>query len=157
MESLREYLLGILCAAIVCGLVVHFLGEKGSHGALVKLIAGAFMAFAVIQPIAGVRLSSIGSITDQFTLDAEDAMGKGQNLSKSALAESIKTQCEAYILDKADAMGLDLAVEVSLSSDDLPVPTAVRLSGSASPYHKSKLTAVIADDLGIAKEHQTWT
>ncbi len=156
MGGLRSYLLGVICAAIVCGLVIRFLGDKGSHGTMVKLIAGVFMAFTVIRPIADIRLGDLTDITDIYSADARAAVAEGEKTSRQALAAGIKAQCEAYILDKAEAMGLKLTAEVELSQDDLPVPIAVRISGQASPYKKTQLRQLITDGLGIEKEHQIW-
>ena len=156
MEGIRTYLLGVIAAAIICGIATRLLGNKGMQGAMAKLLTGLFLTFILIRPIAELDIKSITDFTSGYSYEAEQAAAQGAAVTKEALAESIKSRTEAYILDKAAAMNADLAVEVTLSKDDIPVPEAVRLTGKVSPYAKAQLSHMILEDLGIDKERQTW-
>ena len=69
-------------------------------------------------------------------------------------AEIIKQRTEAYILDRASAMDAQIKVSVSLGKDG--IPKSVRITGRISPMNRSRLTDVIAADLGIPREQQEW-
>lgn len=153
---MRQYLLSVVAAAIICGIVVKLMGTKGTQGAVGKLIAGLFLAFTVIAPLRDVRIGSLSSFADPYSAAAQAAAAEGEEQTFQALRESIKQGCEAYILDKARQLDVDLEVEVNVSEEEVPVPTSVRLKGDVSPNSKSKLTAIIAEDLDIPKEEQTW-
>lgn len=157
MEQIRIYLLGVVAAAIICGIVTRLLGEKGTQGAMAKLIAGLFLAFTVLRPVANIHLDDLADHSSVYSEAGERAALEGKLISKEILAASIKGKTEAYILDKAAALNLKLEVDVTMSSDDFPVPMKVLLSGKASPYAKAQLQTVIARDLGINKENQIWT
>ena len=86
--------------------------------------------------------------------DAKDAAAMGEKLARDSMADIIKEETEAYILDKAADLHVNLHVEVTVGEDNLP--TAVTLSGEASPYARRQIQAIIANDLGIAKENQKW-
>lgn len=156
MESIRNYLLGITAAALVCSILTRLLGSKGLLGTAVKLLAGIFMALTVVSPWVNIRLTSLGDFTQGISYDASAAAADGENSAMEAMAEIIKQQTQAYILDKAESLGAQLSVEVTVSGDDLPVPCAVRLEGQISPYAKSALSTCIAEDLGISVEEQIW-
>ena len=156
MESIKIYLLGVVAAAVICGIVTRLMGDKGTQGAMAKLIAGLFLAFTVIRPVANISLDGLSDFTSAYSDAGQQAAAAGESLTKEALAASIKTQTEAYILDKAAALQVDLEVEVTLSDENIPTPTAVRLSGKVSPYAKARLQSIITEDLGIDKERQTW-
>ena len=156
MEALRSYILSVVAGAVVCGIVVKLLGEKGTQGAVAKLMAGLFLTFTVIRPIADIRLSKIGDILDIYSSDAMAAVEAGSQISKDGLTQSIKTQTEAYILDKAKALGLAVQVTVTLSEDEIPVPVGVTISGAVSPYAKGRLAELLSNELGIEKEAQKW-
>lgn len=156
MDGIRAYLLSVCAAAVICGIVTRLVGEKGTQGAVVKMIAGVFLAFTVIRPIADVRLDSLSDWTADFSYDASLAAAAGEDLTREVLAAGIKKRSEAYILDKADALNVSLTVEVTLTEADIPVPCSVRLTGKVSPYAKGQLQTIIAEDLGIDKEHQVW-
>lgn len=157
IEGIKSYLLGVFAAAIICAIVTRLMGDKGTHGAIAKLIAGLFLAFTVIHPVASVDLSGLTDWADGYSDDASEAVAAGESQMKSALAAGIKSRTEAYILDKAAALNVELKVEVTLSDDDIPVPTDISLFGKVSPYAKARLQAIISEDLGIEKERQTWT
>lgn len=156
MESIKTYLLSVIAAAIICGIVVRIIGEKGTMGAMAKLLAGLFLAFTMIRPLANVHIDGIANFTDSFSDEASRSAVMGEAMAKDALSASIKAQVEAYILDKAGDMNVSLTVEVTVSEDEIPVPTAVRIKGAVSPYAKKQLQALISEDLGIEKERQTW-
>lgn len=156
MEGIKEYLLSIFCAAIICAIVMRLMGEKGTHAVITKLIAGLFLSFTVIYPVAKIDLKDVSDWTSSYSSAASQAAAAGEALTKETIAAGIKLRTEAYILDKATALNTSLKVEVTLSEDDIPCPKAVRLSGNVSPYAKAQLQTIITQDLGIAKENQTW-
>lgn len=157
MDTIRDYLLAIVAAAIICGIVTKFLGEKGAQGALAKMICGLFLTFTLVRPIADFRIGDITDITDWYSGEADRAVSAGTSMTKNALRQSIKARAEAYILDKAEQMRAELTVQIELSEDDIPVPKSIQLTGNVSPYTKNRLQTIIKEDLGIDKEHQKWT
>lgn len=157
IDRIKTYLLGIIAAALVCAFVTRVAKDKGAAGAAVKLITGLFLVFTVISPVAGLSLSDIDIFTMDFSDQAALIAAEGEQFSLDAMAAVIKTRTEAYILDKALALKLQLQVEVVLSEDDIPVPESVRISGIASPYARARLQQIIEDDLHIDKERQIWT
>lgn len=156
MEDIKEYLLSIVAAAVICGIVTRFTGEKGTQGAMVKLIAGLFLTFTVIAPVAKIDLSGLTDFAELYSDTGAQAAALGEQMSRDALRSSIKARTEAYILDKAAELELNLEVEVTLSEDDIPLPAAVRLSGKSSHYAKLRLQSMITQELGIEKEKQVW-
>lgn len=156
MDSIRAYLLSVIAAALICGIINRILDGKGANGAVSKLMTGLFMAFTLISPVLELRFDTISDFTAAYASDADAAAAAGVSVTKIALKDIIKSRTEAYILDKAAAMNVSLSVEVTLSDDEIPSPISVRLSGSVAPYAKIRLQSILEDDLGIDKEHQTW-
>lgn len=157
MDALREYFISVCAAAIICGVIVSLIHIKSGTGELVKLVAGLFLALTVIRPLAQIDLAVMTDLKLDHSQWASEAAAVGENLAKESLQDIIKTRTEAYILDKAASLGLDIQVTVTLSDDQTPMPTAVHIHGSASPYAKSQLCDVLTNELGIAKEDQIWT
>ena len=139
MEALRQYVISVVAAAMLCGIVVR-LFPNGSGKQVGKLICGLFLAYTVLSPISRVDFSKLPDFSLRYMDDAEDAAAMGENLARDSMADIIKEETEAYILDKA--------------ADNLPA--AFTISGEASPYARRKIQAMIANDLGISKENQKW-
>ncbi len=157
MDWLRDYLLKMICAALLCGMLTGLIGKKGALGTTVKLLTGVFMVMTIVSPWIHMRIQGLSDFFQDVSYNADAAVTDGQNTAREMLADIIKTKTEAYILDKANSFGAELAVEVKVDGSDLPVPCSVRISGSISPYGKKQLENVIANDLGIALEEQIWT
>lgn len=156
MGAVGAYIVSVACAAVLCGILTAILPEKGASASLLRLIIGVFLAFVAIRPLTRVELSDLPAISDGYLKEAEAVSAEGGDLASEAMAAIIKAETEAYILDKAKALDTEIAVEVTLSTDAVPSPVAVRVSGAVSPYAKTQLQELLENDLGIAKEDQEW-
>lgn len=154
MEGLRQYVISVAAAAILCGIVTG-LFRNGMAKEIFKLVCGLFLAYTAVAPIAKWDFSELLDFRFYFEEDAAAAAALGEELALSSKLEIIKSQTEAYILDKANEMDADISAEVTVDDDGIPV--AVALTGQASPYARSQIQTIIESDLGIAKENQQWT
>lgn len=154
MDALREYILSVVAAAILCGIVSGLMDKKGSCAPVVKLICGVFLTLTVVHPVAKVNIDEFMKFTSSLEEDAEAAAAFGEEIYAQSMKESIIEATQTYILDKAQTLGLELEITVHLDSDQ--VPDEVTLEGACSPYGKQQLQAIIASDLGVPKERQIW-
>ncbi len=154
MESVKGYLLSVICGAIVCALVGSLTDRKGSAGVLLKLISGVFLIFTVISPIRTLPLEELSLVTEHIRQDAVSASALGQAYSKESMASYIKAETEAYILDKATGLHTSITAEVFLN--DQLQPESVLITGPVSDYARFRLETILEADLGIAKENQQW-
>ena len=157
INGIQSYLLSIFAGAVICTIVTKLVGEKGTLGALTKLMSGIFLAVMLIRPLASIDLSGVTQWAIGYDEAAAEAVAEGQSRTRKAVAEIITQRTRTYILDKAQALNTALEVEVTLSDDEIPIPIKVRLSGKASPYAKGQLQQIITEELGIEKENQIWT
>lgn len=156
MEEVRKYIISVTAAALLCGIITGIIGKKGSYCAIIKLLSGLFLAYTVIAPWTKIRLADFSNFTDDLSAEAEQYVQDGIIYAYSESAAIIKTKTEAYILDKAASMGLDIEVEVKLGSSDPPLPESAIIKGSVSPYAKEMLQVWFYNDLGIPKENLLW-
>ena len=156
MDWLRDYLLSIICASMICALLTRFVKTKGTVHAVTKLLCGVFIAYTLVKPLPSVNLQDFSKNIQNRQVEAQQAVELGENISRDALEKSIKKQTESYILEKARQLNLDVQVEVEMTVDQIPVPKAVFVCGKVSPYAKKKLSAIIEDDIGIDMGNQKW-
>lgn len=157
MDWIKEYLVQLIAAALIAGIVTNLIGKKTAVGKSIQLICGIFLIFVLIMPWTKVEMSDFADYLDNLSIHANAAVQTGENMAYDEISQIIKAKTEAYILDKANSFGAELAVEVRVDSSELPVPVAVKLTGSISPYGRKKLENIIAEDIGIPLEEQTWT
>lgn len=153
---MKDYILCIIAAAILCALVKSFTERHTAINTVIKSICGIFLTLTILSPVVSFKFSAVTDYLNMYSLDADAVATAGISLTNASLHSSIKQQTESYILDKAASLNTALSVEVTLSDDEIPFPCGVCIEGSISPYAKSKLMKLIADDLGIPKEKQTW-
>lgn len=147
---MREYLLGVICAAFLCSIVNAIGGEgRGTR----KLVSGVFLALALLHPLGTLDLPDFP--LDPILRKAEEATLTGEAQANAARNEIITEAVEAYILTEAEALGLTLEVHVALSPDGTPV--CVTLSGPASPSERETLSSHLTKTLGLRKEDLYWT
>ncbi len=153
---MRQYIVSVVAAALVCGILTGFMKDCGVKR-LLKLLCGTFLTFTVISPIVKFTVPELPDFGLVFE-EAEKAAQQGKIITEDSLMDIISAQSEAYILDKAKAMEVFLTAEVATSFvDGLPVPESVVLEGEVSPEQRRQLSQIISDELGIPKENQVWT
>ena len=157
MKQLGAYILSVVAAAILLSILQSLLEKKSSPAILLRLTGGLFLTFTVLAPVADINIDAVFDSKWDFTEKGNALSTQGQEFTQAQLRDSIKQQCEAYILDKALSYQTPLEVNVTLSQDELPVPTATELHGNVSPYVKGVLQNWLVEEMGISKENQIWS
>ena len=154
MDALRQYVISVVAGAMICGIAMS-LFSKGALRQILKMLCGLILSLCVLRPMMKGEIWDSFGFEDLLSDDAAQTAAMGEEYSARAIREIIKSETEAYILDKAQSLGVKVTAEVSLSPDGVPV--GVRICGSLSPYVKRDLSDDISRDLGISKENQVWT
>lgn len=156
MHRLGEYVVSVVATACICGIALSLM-PKSSARELVRMLCGLLLAMTALGPVTRINFEALLEQHLPFSEDAAQTAALGEAYSQKALRDIIKQKTEAYILDKAKALGASVTAEVILSAGDIPVPLSVRLSGNLSPLAKKRLSEDIRQELGIAKENQIWS
>ena len=152
---MKGYILSIVIAAIICSVLGSILDGNKSAGRIIKMLSGILMVFVLLTPFRDISLASIPNQLEDIADDAKGYVEDGKSSAQYDKGIIIKKRTEAYIVDKAKDMGLDISVEVRLD-DDNSIPCEVILTGNLAPFEKSLICDFIEDKLSITKEHQQW-
>ena len=155
MEQIRSYLLSLICAALLCSIVTALCARSGKLTTVIRFLTGIYMSVALCQPLLALTPASF-VISLPYVDSASNLVDEAQQTATTELRRVIKEKTQAYILDKACAMGAQIKADITLCKDDPPLPEAVCISGSIAPYAKQQLSAYMAEQLGIPKEAQQW-
>ena len=153
---MKQYIISIIAAAIIGAVVKSMLPEKGSVGRIAGLLCRILTVVTILAPLSDIQFSRIPNYLENISGDAGVYVEEGKLAAEKQTADIIKDQMEAYILDKANRMDLEISVEVELDDDNGNIPCSVVVVGSCSPYAKEVLGTYIEDNLGISKENQKW-
>ena len=156
MTEIGEYILSVAITALICGVISGIFKDSGLYK-IIKLICNMMVMLSVLSPVANWTSHRNLLLTFPVMPDGRDTINDGIQTSVDTIAEVIKDKTEAYIVDKAAELGADITAKVTLTNDAPPVPAAVEIMGSISPYRKLKLEELIQEELNISKENQKWT
>lgn len=155
MDAIRDYALRVICAALISGILTD-LSEKFGFQKQIRLVCSIFFACVLIRPILSLPLPALSQWEETYLPQAQEAAAQGEEIRIRSTAAIIRQECEAYILKEAKAIGADVEVQVELDNGYPPAPAAVILRGAFDASAETRLGRLLADELGIPKEHQTW-
>lgn len=153
MEGLRQYAISVVSVAILCSVLTR-IAPQNSEKNLMRLISGLILTIVVIRPISRIQLPSMQELSIPKDAAANIAVEEGKELAEESMNDIIKRTCEAYILNKATAIGADVHVSVSVNAQHIPF--AARITGDVTPDIRKQLAQTLETDLGITKENQSW-
>ena len=153
MEGLRQWLLGIVLTAFAAGLAMD-LAPKGREQAYVRMVGGLLLMLALLGPLGTALREETVLPAGGFSSGVRETAEGYREKQRLALAEIIEERTEAYICDKAEALGLavEVRVETAPGEGEIPLPAAVYIRG---PYSDA-LGAAIQKEVGIPAEKQIW-
>ena len=132
------------------------LNNKTAVGRIAQMLCGVLLAITILSPVLDISFRGITDYFDDLSDEAQAFVNEGKIMSQESIDAIIKTRTEAYILDKANRMGLQIAVEVELDATNHSIPGGVVYTGTVSPYAKEILCGYVEDNLGITRENQKW-
>lgn len=152
---MKSYIISIVVAGIVGAITRALLNQNTATGKILNILTGVLMCVTILAPLTRISFSSVTDYLNTLSVDANYYTQSGMDDAKTNINTIIKAQSEAYILDKAKSLGLEVAVEVELDVND-SVPCGVTIKGTISPYAKRVMETYIEETIGITKGHQKW-
>lgn len=154
MTLIGNYVFRLLCCAVLCSIVIVLFPE-GRMKELVRTCTGVFLMVVLLSPVLKLKLPDINNAPlEEFFEQGKAASSAGEEYRILQRQKIIKEYLEAYIMDKGSSLVQDLSVYVEV--DTQGVPTCVDLYGTCSYDEQRKMTVILEEELGIAKEDQRW-
>lgn len=154
MDSVRSYLLSVV-AVCMLAVLANVLVKQSSIQKVVRLITGLLIVLVVLAPLLSVDIEALGEQLLALTEGSYDS-AEVENNYQNRLRQNIKETTEQYIENKATELGAYIQAEVTLSDEEYPIPSHVRIIGSLNYEQIQALTGYLTNSLGIAPEQQEW-
>lgn len=154
-EMVRQWLLGVACTALVMA-VADSLAPEGSVKRVCRMAGGLALLLAAVGPF--IRLDS-GMLSDMLegyraqVQSYEETLEEQNNLFYQTIIEE---NTAAYIVDKAEELGIFCQAEVTFSYDEdgVPCPWEVTARGEWTDEARVTLERLLEDDLGVPIQRQ---
>jgi len=153
-EVIRSWLLTVTGVSMMIAIAENLLPE-GVYKKIVALAGGLALVLVTLAPVMGFDEKALRKEIDRFEEavhdESEELKQRKDFLYESIIAE----RAQAYILDKANELGLHCQITVSVAwNEELPIPCSVVVKGSWNQDQRLALSELIETDLGIPKTMQ---
>ena len=150
---LRSWLFGLTALSALLALAEGLVTQEGIRRVL-RLTGGVLMILVLLRPVVRMDLENLHFSLDALRQEAETLEEEYTRQQAEQLSAGIEEELASYIWDKAQALGLDCQVSVTVESgeDGVPLPRSVTVTGTYS----EELSQIIETDLGIPRDHQNW-
>ena len=113
---------------------------------------------ALLRPVTGLNLETLSS---NMTAYRAEIGSYGENIEQAnghLLKTIIEERSAAYILERAEASGINcnIAVACKTGEDRYPYPYEATITGSLSQKEKKTLRSLLEADLAIPGERVHW-
>jgi len=156
-EALREYLLSVVAASLLAAVLLS-LTPRGAAQRTLRFLCGLLLLLTALGPLARLDLERLAASLSHARIEAEQTAREVETGSAELIAAIIKEQTEAYIWDKAEAIGaLPRRVTAEIQTGEAgPYPCGVTIAARCTNGQKRRLAAWIERELAIAPERQEW-
>ena len=158
-ELLRNWILGLTAAAFLTAIAMA-LTPKGRARAATGLTAGLVTIVALLAPLMEFDYFAYAGNVEEFELSLDIRVQEMEAAQERLRARIISERIEAYILDKAESVGLSdlyIRVETARQPDGWHYPYAARLYGTYTAEQRRTLETYLAETFGIPRERQIWS
>ena len=153
----RQWLMGVTCTALVIA-AADSLAPEGSVKRVCRMAGGLALLLAAVSPL--IRLDSgilFNALEEHQALlqSYEETLEEQSNLLYQTI---IAENAAAYIVDKAEEMGISCRAEVTLSYDEngAPCPWEVTAWGAWTDEAREAMSRMLEDDLGGPPQRQNY-
>ena len=152
IEAIRGWIISVAAAAFLVSLSQSLIPE-GTVRKIAGFAGGLVLLLVMLKPFPGVDVSGLELGYEDYAMEIQQRQTELKEQSNQTMGELIAEKTEAYILDKAAALGISCTVRVLTEpgEDGTPVPGA-ELTGQKS----DALADYMERELGIPKERQVY-
>ena len=153
VETLREWVTAVVAAAVLVA-AAERLTPKGTIRKIASFIGGLVLLLVLLRPVTELRPGRVELERRSYETAIARKTEELRRENSEALAQGIAREAEAYISDKAEALGCSGEIRVSTrdTAEDLPLPWSVELTGRYS----AELSEWMERELDIPAERQVW-
>ena len=148
MEAIRSYL-----TAVVAVSMIAVLASALSHGSRMERV----VRFAAgVTPLLRLDARTLTDVLEQAERALDYDASKTDRTRQDMLRDLIRENTERTIEKQAEALGMLVRADVTLTEEEYPQPWSATLTGTLDPEQVRALSEFLSQSLGIPTERQTW-
>lgn len=154
MEAIRSYL-----TAVVAVSMIAVLASALSHGSRMERVvrfAAGLLALLVCVTLLRLDARTLTDVLGQAERALDYDASKTDRTRQDMLRDLIRENTERTIEKQAEALGMLVRADVTLTEEEYPQPWSATLTGTLDPEQVRALSEFLSQSLGIPTERQTW-
>ena len=153
--AVRQWLLGVACTALFLA-AADSLAPDGSVKKVCRLAGGLALLLAVVSPLLRLDSGMLADALEGYRAQLQSYEETLTEQNKLFYQTIIEENTAAYIVDKAEEMGISCQAEVTYSYDGngVPCPWEVTARGNWTDEAREALERLLEDDLGVPPQRQ---
>lgn len=153
IEAMGRWMTSVAAAAFLVALSQSLIPE-GTVRKIAGFAGGLILLLVMLKPFPGIDIGGLELGYEDYAGEISRRQEELKAQSDETLGALIAEKTEAYILDKAAALGVDCTVRVLTEpgEDGTPIPAGAELTGEKS----DALGDYMERELGIPKERQVY-
>lgn len=157
MEFMRNWILSVTVSAMIVA-VAESMMPPGTVKKVAKLTGGLVLMLGILQPIVRMDYEELFLAANGFPSISVEEQETPKTGNEEIIKSIIEEELSAYVLDKAKKLGCSCEVEFRCvpGESGTPIPEAVVVRGLLAESQRRAMEALLAEDLGIPKDHQTY-
>ena len=154
---MREWITGITCAAMLLA-VAQSLVPDGAVKKMLHFTGGLLLMSVIGLPLLRMDSTALSDYLTEYEIKLSRSGIQLTEENEVMMKDIVAAQCEAYLQNLAEELGLSCRFEVhcAMSAEHYPVPYVVHISGEANAEQQRMLMLAIAQELGVSMERQYW-
>ena len=155
MGLARQWLLGVVCTAVLLA-VVQSIAPVGGVKKVGRLAGGLALLLAVVGPVMQVDEGFLSQAIEEYQMMSQSYETALEEKNVLLYQTIIEDTAAAYIVDKAEGLGILCQAEVTFSYDEDGVPCLweVTARGAWTEGQREALSRLLEDDLGVPVQRQ---
>ena len=152
IDSAREWITSIVMVTMFLSVAQTVLPD-GKIRKVFSFSGGLVLMVALLQPILELKPGEVELRIERYENEIWERQEELEQVVGAEWEMLIEQEIAAYILDKADALGVDVSVQVQAETGTGEIPVLLaELTGQPS----ETLTEYLEEELGIPRERQVW-
>ena len=158
IQILSEWVRTLAAGALFCAAVLSAAPEGGGKRAL-RLLCAVCMTLLLLRPLARLDLDRLAEDLSGQKLREAGLRTEAEDISAETLRRLIREETEEYIWTAAAGLGIPrLGVRLTLrDGEEYPYPWKAELRGNWTEEQRTRLSRLLAGELGIPETRQTWS
>lgn len=159
MDAMKEWIISLTAVSILVSAILAITPE-GAAKRTVRLAGGLILFLVLIKPLKELDAGDIAFYNMQYRTEYEKYEEKLIEKNSSMVKTIIEDKVRTYILQKAEALGLECDAEViaRTGKDGYPYPDRIifHVAAGQDDAMIEKLSYIAASELGVTEENQEW-